>query len=304
MYYYSIVIPFYKYEERLKILLESLFQSFNASYIKKEVQLIIVNDSPEYHIDATILKNLSTECHKQISIEFMSNKTNLGVAKSRNIGRTQAKGKFLSFIDQDDFVSKNYFEVLFTILSDKYDLFILNAYHFWEESTLKVPIFYIRPKFTLFNIIRGNFILTPGLIVYKKDFLSNEFISYDKYYTGSDDWALYLKILNESNPRIKFINKRIYNYITHQFNESGDQIKFIGSSLLTISKFRSKKHIIIQKIKIYFLRQEFNFLLSQKKNIGKKYFHNGYFASFNKLLGISVNNLIYITFKYYKIIFK
>jgi len=304
MYYYSIVIPFYKSAERLGVLIESLIQSYNASSIKKVVQIIIVNDSPDYYIDAAILNNLISDCPHQIHIEFLSNDLNLGVAKSRNIGRTKATGEFLTFIDQDDFVSIDYFEVLFTTLSEKYDLFILNAYHFWEESNLKVPIFYIKPKFTLFNILRNCFILTPGLIVYKNDFLKMEFISYDNYYTGSDDWALYLKILNESYPRIRFINTKIFNYITHELNESGNRIKFIGSSLITISKFKSKKHIIIQKIKKYFLSQEFKLLQIQKKCNERKKIHAVNPKLFNKLLGISLNNLIYIVFKNYKIIFK
>ena len=64
--------------------------------------MIIIYDD-ENSNELNILKKIT---HKSEKILILRNKSNLGAGISRNIGIENAKGKYLAFIDADDFPDK------------------------------------------------------------------------------------------------------------------------------------------------------------------------------------------------------
>ena len=89
----SIVIPYYKTYELTKILLDNL-----CNQITDEVQVILIDDG----CNDTRLDNYP--------IEVIHCKKNGGLSYARNRGLEKATGKYLTFIDSDDDVSKDYIE--------------------------------------------------------------------------------------------------------------------------------------------------------------------------------------------------
>lgn len=96
----SIVIPIYNSQEWLERCLNSLF---NQSY--KNIEIIAINDGSTDN-SLNILKKLQKEHSNMIIVD----KKNEGIAKTRNHGIKIATGKYIMFIDNDDFVDFDYVE--------------------------------------------------------------------------------------------------------------------------------------------------------------------------------------------------
>ncbi len=95
----SFIMPVYNGERYLKRSIESIINQPNKNY-----ELIIINDgSSDDSID--IINKYANE-YRGISLIDIDNH---GVNYARNLGIKTAKGKFLCFIDQDDFVFNNTF---------------------------------------------------------------------------------------------------------------------------------------------------------------------------------------------------
>ena len=92
----SIIIPYYKSEKFIKKTISSII---NQTYRKWEI--IIIDDENSY-ISSKVLKDL-----KNKKIRIFTNKKNIGVAMSRNLGILKAKGSFIAFVDSDDLWHKN-----------------------------------------------------------------------------------------------------------------------------------------------------------------------------------------------------
>ena len=101
----SVIMPIYNAEKYIKGALSSLL---GQTY--KNLEIICVNDGSTDH-SADILKMFSA-ADKRIVV--LSQK-NSGPAKARNLGINVAKGKYISFVDSDDFVDKNMYSELVTL---------------------------------------------------------------------------------------------------------------------------------------------------------------------------------------------
>ena len=102
----SIIIPVYNKEKYIR---ETILSVINQSY--SNLEIIIVNDG-------------STDTSKEICMEFQKkddrikliNTDNHGAGHARNIGIDIAKGKYISFIDADDYVDREYFNILYKMI--------------------------------------------------------------------------------------------------------------------------------------------------------------------------------------------
>jgi glycosyltransferase involved in cell wall biosynthesis len=69
----------------------------------KDIEIIIIDDFSNSKI-AKFLKNLK---NKYNFVKIFRNKTNQGVSYSRNIGIKLSTGRYISFIDSDDYILAN-----------------------------------------------------------------------------------------------------------------------------------------------------------------------------------------------------
>ncbi len=130
----SIIIPVYKVEKYIKDCLESLF-----SQLDSQVEIIIVDDgSPDNSIG--IAKNLVAELieEKKNSFVFVEQK-NQGQSIARNNAIKIARGKYIGFLDADDYISENYISTILNKiqLHHNIDIFSFKAASF-EDKTGKV----------------------------------------------------------------------------------------------------------------------------------------------------------------------
>ena len=102
----TIVIPAYNASRTVTNTIRSII---GQTY--ENIEIIVVNDgSTDNTID--IVRQLSNSDYRIRII----NKINEGVSVARNIGIYEAKGEFISFVDSDDWVERDYVETLLSAL--------------------------------------------------------------------------------------------------------------------------------------------------------------------------------------------
>ena len=106
----SIITPYYQSK---KYIFKSVRSVIQQTY--KNWELIIVDD--ENSIESKYLLDNIKIMHKNIKI--LSTKTNLGPGLARNLGIKKSKGKFIAFLDSDDFWHENKIEEQVLFLKKK-----------------------------------------------------------------------------------------------------------------------------------------------------------------------------------------
>lgn len=269
----SIIITYYKGENFIIRLLESIKNSYIRSKQKISLEVILVVDSPDENIVriSRVLDDIFLS-QKNISAYIIKNKKNLGVDKSRDIGIRCAKYEWFTVFDQDDFMSDNYFIELERNKEKKEVLFyFFNGYILNTVSNKKIPVYYFMPKITLKKIIGNNIILSPSFLVFNRSHVINNHIGFTLPFQeekGSDDWFFMLQLLQlNPNPFYKVINKKLINYCIHETNYSHRVEEIVNGSIKILDTLEIKEKNLKKRInrkkraleyskKVYFLNKQ------------------------------------------------
>lgn len=102
-YLVSIIIPVFKVEKYIE---RCLLSVINQDYFDYVIECIIVNDcTPDNSM--CIASKLITEYKGSITFKLINCKENGGLSVARNIGISNATGKYLFFLDSDDYLTDN-----------------------------------------------------------------------------------------------------------------------------------------------------------------------------------------------------
>lgn len=99
---YSVIIPIYNSEKTIARCLKSL-----TARKREDVQIIAVNDGSRDGSEEIVLRFAA----ENPAIEYIY-QNNTGVSRARNTGLAHAKGTYVTFVDSDDYVTEDYFDVL------------------------------------------------------------------------------------------------------------------------------------------------------------------------------------------------
>ena len=238
----SVIITVYNVEQYLKQCLDSIIaQTF------KNIEIIVVNDcSPDNSIK--IIKEYQ---QKDDRIVLLNLKQNVGLGFARNEGMKIAKGKYITFVDSDDWISKDYVEVLYNnIEKNNLDIVCASTYFY---DTYKKQI--INTKHTPARILNNttletlliprkkNFIVPVWLKIYRKKFLLQNNIFF-LLKTNEDNLFLFSIFLNTN--KIKFIDNKIYYY---RINRENSIIQTVNKSFSYFLLFNKLKELLIRNNK-------------------------------------------------------
>lgn len=105
----SIIIPVYNSEKYLQRCIDSIkSQTYN------NIEILLIDDGSTDNS----LQICKENALKDSRIEAI-HKKNTGVSDTRNVGIAKSKGKYISFIDSDDYIEKNYIKKLYNAIIDK-----------------------------------------------------------------------------------------------------------------------------------------------------------------------------------------
>lgn len=203
----SVIVPVYNAELYLEKCIDSILQqSF------KHFELILIDDAST---DKS-LKICQAYKKKDTRIIVLYNKKNLGAAGARNKALDIAKGKYIIFIDSDDFVDKKMFEIMFHEIEDRKAAIVqcgfcdgLKKYHNGKHQkicwTKKKSI----KKFLTYKVLNGYI----GGKLFRKSAIGN--IRFDTAFKVGEDGIFVLSVILHSD-KVVVIDDRLYIYNHHE----------------------------------------------------------------------------------------
>lgn len=128
----SIIIPFYNNESYLEASLESLFEQ-----IEDDVEVVLINDGSTDHSGDVVQRLIHRYSHPYVVVVSQKNG---GIAHARNVGLQHATGQYITFLDGDDRLSRDYLSTLRPILlSNDYELIDFDYQRFTDALPTDLP---------------------------------------------------------------------------------------------------------------------------------------------------------------------
>lgn len=262
----SVIVPIYNIQNWLnKCLASILNQTF------KDFEVILVDDGSTDNSDKICEKFIKKDKRFKYFL-----KKNGGLSDARNYGLNEAKGKYVVFVDGDDFLQKDYLQTLYTnITNHSADVAMCNCNIVDDEGEkiAMVPL----PVTGLINgrrFLNCVFYERAGLSytvvwnkIFKKDIFSTIRFSKGKLY--EDEFInpkLYWNL-----ERIFVFDRPLYNYVQRQssiINSSLNRKKVInGIEALTkrIIFYKTRDLELYKKSISFYLNWIINIVLGHKK---------------------------------------
>ena len=102
----SVIVPFYNVEGYIEKCLETL-----VNQTLKDIEIILVNDGSKDRSIDIVTKFLKQYPEKIVYLE----KENGGLSDARNFAIPYAKGEYIAFLDSDDYVEKDMYQLMYDI---------------------------------------------------------------------------------------------------------------------------------------------------------------------------------------------
>lgn len=215
----SIIIPIYNVEKYLSKCIDSII---NQTYQK--IEIILVDDgSPDSCpniCDAYALKDSRIK---------VIHKKNGGLSDARNEGIKIASGKYIGFVDSDDFINHNLYEVLYNnLISNDSDISICKFKKVIENEEINnINCDVINQKISVYNNLEAinnlyNNDLNVETVVawnklYKKELWNN--INYPFGKLHEDEFVIH-KLLYFSN-KVVYSDMELYYYLQRESGITG-----------------------------------------------------------------------------------
>jgi glycosyltransferase involved in cell wall biosynthesis len=168
----SIIIPTYKRTAKLERALASIPSACSVSY-----EVIVIDDCPE---------GSAAPIARQTGSQYVCKKgENRGLSKSRNIGLQMARGKYVAFLDDDDFYIPNAIDSLCSKISEGQQLAFGNYVNLLNEG----QILYDMKSLTFDHLLVSNRIPVGSYLVRRSTIIHH----FDERMRSHEDWDFLLQ---------------------------------------------------------------------------------------------------------------
>lgn len=240
----SVIVPIFRIEKYLPECIDSIL---DQSFLNFE--LILVDDgSPD---------NCPKICDDYAKIDDrikVVHKPNGGLLSARKAGLTVAKGKYISYVDGDDWVDKFYLDTLYK-LAEANDADLVVTGHF-REFDGKIET--VKPK-------------TAG--VYDEESLKSSIIPNAIYNGDFCEHGISTYVWN------KLFRKELLNTVLF---DVPNEIIMGEDAAITYSYLAISKSLVISRIPLYYYRQRHDSIVKSIENPKTEYYRLGLLMSFLK----------------------
>lgn len=221
MYKISTIIPVYNSEKYLNKCIDSIL---NQSIGNNNIEIILVNDGSTDN-SKEIIKKYINLYNNIIYIE----QENLGAGSARNNGLKNAHGKYISFIDSDDWIETNMYELMYNrALSNEYDIVSCNYTTINGKNKKKYSFRNIKNENKNFLLMNSG----PCNLLINRSFLKRRNFLFPQNLIRYEDIAV-IPLLG-INSNVSLIEESLYNYVIH--DNSSMHLKEYDESLKDIFK--------------------------------------------------------------------
>lgn len=193
----SIITPVYNSEKYIEEAIQSVLKQ---TY--KKWEMIIVNDCSQDESDSKISFFLNEN-----RIHYIKLKENVGAAKARNIALQEAKGRYIAFLDSDDYWKIEKLEKQFRFMKEKQYGFTFTAYEILNQKRSKIILV---PKSLNYSQFMKNTIIGTSTVMIDRRVIGDVRLIDVKKDHDSMTWAMLLRKGNNAyglNENLSFYRK-------------------------------------------------------------------------------------------------
>ncbi len=271
----SVIVPTYNRPEMLREALKSIFAQTHRNF-----EIIVINDAG---ID---VKDIIAGFNINNTIIYTQHIENKGLAATRNSGLKIAKGKYITYLDDDDVFYPDHIETLVTFLENsEYKIAYTDAVR--VDQILKrsgeyeniVNGVYMSRDFSRESLLKNN-ISPVHCFMHEKSCLEENII-FDEKLSSHEDWDLWIKLSKKYD--FKHIRKSTveYRHRMEGFTQLSNPVnsEFSKTGKIVRDKCREKKILPMQSVKtskametmvVLKTREVYKGLFEGKKYIFKK----------------------------------
>jgi len=269
----SIIVPVYKVESYLNRCIDSILQQTFTDF-----ELILVDDgSPD---------NCGKICDDYSKIDHrikIIHKENGGLSSARNAGISIASGEYITFVDSDDFLHKNMYEILFhyatkhssdivicdylEVYEDNLNTTEINNFHFKEENFSNLD-----GLNSLYSDKGVQFVVAWNKL-FKKQLFDN--IRFEENKIHEDEFIAHRLIFNSS--KIIYLPIKLYYYVQRKNSITG--LPFNIKKLDLVKAYKDRVNFFKQinqpelkdKTEYYYISMFFQYYFKAKKELPNCY---------------------------------
>ncbi len=267
MIVFSIITAFYRGNQYLINLFEVAkrnAETLRAKNINAKVELVIINDSPDYKI-------LLPEKIEQFELKIINHNVNSGIHQARVTGLLNCSGDYITFLDQDDLLEDDSLYCEYEVMGDK-DAVIANAYIEQKNGTKKI-LYKSKGQFNnaLFldpYIKAHNQIISPGHCLIRRTSIPKEWCKYIMQTNGSDDLFLWILMLSIGK-KFCICEKVLYTHKYTGTNLSAEEFQMASSSLELADYLKRINYVSKKTINNFVRSREQKIIFSKCKILRK-----------------------------------
>ena len=205
----SIVVPIYNSEKFLSNCIESILNQNFQDY-----ELLLINDGSTDSSLSICQKYFESNRNK---IKLFNN-NNYGCSISRNFGIEKAQGKYIVFIDSDDWIEKDMLYDMYQ-LAEKEESDVVLSGAFYEYIDEKISIVSIPEKTeeSFFWFKDKNLVSMICSKLWRLDLIKEKNIRFNPKIKLAEDFVFNVSVLLEAK-KISVLGKADYHYVLHDNN--------------------------------------------------------------------------------------
>jgi len=257
----TVVIPMYNAQTFIYKTLKSIINQ-----TLKNIEIIVVDDASTDNSNQIVTKLIQQDNRIKL---ITLNKNYGSPSYPRNVGVSNANGDFVTFVDADDTIEKNMYELMYqTAITTKSDIVICDYKKIDEDNNI-IEIVKFDKKYISFKDILNN-TLNPATWnkIFKKQLFTKHNIKFEN--------KIFCEDLGNTHElfyfakKISLVEQPLYNYLILSQSASHKKInqKYINDIFIAINttyNFLIKQNIFNQYIIDFFIRyvKQLNFLYTK-----------------------------------------
>ncbi len=200
----SVIVPVFNVEDYLDRCIQSI-----VSQTYEQLDIILVDDGSSDQ--CPVLCDRWAEKDNRIRV---IHKENGGVSSARNAGLKIADGDWISFVDSDDIIHPEYFEVLMMLAEKSFSN--VTSVNYFRVVEYQEPVASCKEKIS-FKSISGDDIVNKWFyrfFVWGKLYAKNivEGYGFDESVFFGEDILFNIAVLSQAGIKITYTNERLYYY--------------------------------------------------------------------------------------------
>ena len=246
----SVIVPVYNVEKYLERCIRSILKQ---TY--KNNEIILVDDGSKDK--SGIICDKYMKIYKNIKV---FHKENGGVSSARNIGLKNSSGKYILFVDSDDYLEENMIENMIENLKTQKAQVVQCEYNEVDEDGKIIKSIHnskLKAVENSYDIVQEflerNITISLWNKIFSKSVLEN--IYFDEEIHHYEDKLFILRVLLQCN-KISYLNEPEYNYVKRENSVSYDLFKVSYLEILDVD----------EKIEAEIMKKYPNIIIKVKKN--------------------------------------